>query len=691
MTLLKMSGAGALMILAVTVIRVLAVNRLPKKAFLVLWAVVLARLLIPFSLPCALSVYSLAPAAETPVVPVGTVVPAAGMTVMTGTAVPAASSGTRFVDGWTLAWLAGAAVYAAFFGAAYLKCRRKFRESVPLENREAEDWLNLHPLRRVIALRQSGRISAPLTYGVLRPVILMPKSTDWRDTESLRFVLAHEYVHIRRFDAVTKLALTAALCVHWFNPAVWLMYVLANRDIELSCDETVVRLFGTRAKPAYAMALLRMEEARSGLTPLCSHFSRNAMEERIIAIMKMKKTTWAALLAAAVLVVGVTTAFATSARRQDRETIDRAMDAAAAYEEQTMMSIVNAEDGMTYYSEDDGQTWTALTDAEFKARYAVPDVEWWTAEEYSDWLENEKVELQNMIGERGWTPSTGWFTWDQQRVDEAIVMYEGILESIRNGVLVSKSVNGSEETMLAMGTQETGSTTWTVWDEQIQTTPPEPTREELLALYGAFGISFGENGDMLYNGQTVHVFVDGVDVGDGGYATHYVYRSDKGEVDLCTVRSRVENGDGSYDPFGPLTGIVVCDINLGAILSAQSQPAVAETAGTAAQESDWLAILSTVIQPQATYAETNADAMESEAGRAFPELLKEYEPFGISYVQSGPFVNLYYHGELVNAFIDRTPDGGYMTVGSIEEGGTINVQTVYDANGKLIDVKPVES
>lgn len=687
MTLLKMSGAGALMILAAAVIRVLAVNRLPKRAFLVLWAAVLARLLIPFSLPCAFSVYSLAPAAETPVVRTGTAVPAVGITVMPGTAVPAVSAGPPPVDGRTLVWLAGAAACAAFFGAAYLKCRRKFRESSPLENGEAREWLDARPLRRVIALRQSGRISAPLTYGVLRPVILLPKSTDWRDTDGLRFVLAHEYVHIRRFDAVTKLALTAALCVHWFNPAVWLMYALANRDIELSCDEAVVRLFGTRAKSAYAMALLRMEEARSGLTPLCSHFSRNAMEERIIAIMKMKKTTWAALFAAAALVVGVTTAFATSARRLDREAVDRAMNAAVAYEEQTMTSFVNPEDGKTYYSEDDGQTWTALTEEEYEARYPTPDVEWWTAEEYSDWLENEKVELQSMIGERGWTPSTGWFTWDQQRVDEAIVMYEGILESIRNGVLVSKSVNGSEDTMLAMGTEEYGYGVGMAREDCGQTVAAEPTREELLALYGPFGISFDGNGYMLYNGKTVRVFVDGVDLGDGGYATRYVYRNDKGEVGLCTVRDRIENGDGSYDPFGPLTGIVGCDVNLGTILSAQSQPAVTEGTGTGPEEAGRSMILSTVLQMQDAYA----DAEESEPGRAFPEMLREYEPFGLAYVQSGPFVNLYYHGELVDTFIDRTPDGGYMTVGSVDEGGDINVQTVYDDNGKLIGVKPVES
>ena len=120
-------------------------------------------------------------------------------------------------------------------------------------------------------------------------------------------------MHIRRFDSITKLVLIAVLCVHWFNPLVWVMYILANRDIELSCDEAVVRLFGETTKAAYARALISMEETRSGLTPLCNNFSKNAIEERITAIMKIKKASIFSLVVALALVVGVTTAFATSA------------------------------------------------------------------------------------------------------------------------------------------------------------------------------------------------------------------------------------------------------------------------------------------------------------------------------------------------------------------------------------------
>lgn len=97
------------------------------------------------------------------------------------------------------------------------------------------------------------------------------------------------------------------------------MYVLLNRDIELSCDEAVLQLFGGRSKADYAMALLHLEEKRGGTAPLCSGFSINAIEERIKAIMKCKKHSVAALAAAVGLVFGVTAAFATSANRGKRE------------------------------------------------------------------------------------------------------------------------------------------------------------------------------------------------------------------------------------------------------------------------------------------------------------------------------------------------------------------------------------
>ena len=552
MKLLQMSLAGGVMILVITVIRALAIERLPKKTFLALWAAALARLLAPVSLPSALSIYSLL-ARRAPAAAEWTAVPALpALPAETGAAAAAAAQQTASVPAAqppvrTIVWAVGAAVCAVVFAVAYGRCCREFRASFPVENDVTRRWLQSHPLRRTIAIRQSGRISSPLTFGVLRPVILMPKKTDWTDETALRYVLEHEFVHIQRFDVLSKLLLIAAVCVHWFNPLVWVMYVLANRDLELSCDETVLRRFGGDVRAAYARVLIRMEAARGGFAPLCNHFGKNAIEERITAIMKTKRITIVSLGLAALLVAGTVTVFATSAKsgtsgtpvkasgafaeenaafagsggtavesgvplqpdteytaagissegrlwyyagqpvamiyddndsiymdeeaaggcylhvrrdsagvisgvdvltkEQFRELADQRMNAASdtTYEESTLMSYVDPADGRTYYSFDGGKTFEPLTDAEFEARFPTPDVVWWTYDEYKAWLDNEKVELQSLLGQTG-----GDYTWTQQKIDETIALYESILKDIQNGVLYSKTVDGSDDVMLSM-------------------------------------------------------------------------------------------------------------------------------------------------------------------------------------------------------------------------------------------------
>ncbi|MOA56927.1 hypothetical protein D3C78_1810110 [compost metagenome] len=76
-------------------------------------------------------------------------------------------------------------------------------------------------------------------------------------------------------------------------------------------------------------------------------------------------------------------------------------------------------------------------------------MEWWSYEEYKAWLENEKKELSQIIGDKGWNPTEGWYTWTQEKVDEAIARYEETLEDIKNGVLLSKSLDGNSDVVLS--------------------------------------------------------------------------------------------------------------------------------------------------------------------------------------------------------------------------------------------------
>lgn len=307
--LLRMSVTGGVLVVVIALLRAVLAERLPKRTFLALWAVALVRLVLPFRIPSPVSVYNAAPKLD--------LGPAPALTAPVLPAEYAAGAGAN-IPLLPLAWLIGALACGLFFLIAWVRCRREFREALPVEDEFSLGWVREQGLRRKVRLRQSDRVAAPLTYGLARPVVLMPKGTDWADRDRVRYVLTHEFFHIRRLDGLWKLLLTLALCLHWFNPLVWLMYALANRDLELSCDERVVRSFGAEAKKGYALTLLSMEEGRSGLRPLCNHFSKNAIEERIRAIMSMKKTTAWAMAAGLVVVIGVTVAFATSAA--DKET-----------------------------------------------------------------------------------------------------------------------------------------------------------------------------------------------------------------------------------------------------------------------------------------------------------------------------------------------------------------------------------
>ena len=317
----------------------------------------------------------------------------------------------------------------------------------------------------------AGRISSPLTFGVLRPVILVPKKTDWTDETALRYVLEHEFVHIQRFDVLSKLLLIAAVCVHWFNPLVWVMYVLANRDLELSCDETVLRRFGGDVRAAYARVLIRMEAARGGtavetgapLQPNADYTAAGISSKGRLwyyagqpvamiyddndSIYMDEEAAGGCYLHVRRDSAGVISGVDVLTKEQFRELADQRMNAASdtTYEESTLMSYVDPADGRTYYSFDGGKTFEPLTDAEFEARFPTPDVVWWTYDEYKAWLDNEKVELQSLLGQTG-----GDYTWTQQKIDETIALYESILKDIQNGVLYSKTVDGSDDVMLSM-------------------------------------------------------------------------------------------------------------------------------------------------------------------------------------------------------------------------------------------------
>lgn len=512
MTIVEMSLSACVPIVAIVMIRALALHKLPKKTFLVLWGVVICRLLVPLSVPSRFSIYTgvdylkkmFAQDSGTSISVGVADIPqmnpvSGGVGQVMKVIVPAVASRS-----WLeLLWLGVMGACALFFIVAYIRCRREFRMSLPVEHEIATRWLQEHPLRRPVAIRMNERIKAPLTYGIIRPVILFPKKTDWTDETQLQYVLAHEFTHIRQFDTLKKLVLTAALCVHWFNPLVWVMVVLANRDMELACDEAVVRSFGETTKSAYALTLIGLEEKKGRLFPLATHFSKNAIEERIVSIMKIKKTSLAGMVLALALVAGTTTVFATTSAannplKPQQTPVDlskQPLSTETVSDSQTAISsYVNQVDGKTYYSWDGGVTWTPLTDAEFKAKYPVADVVWWTYEEYKQWLDKEKVALQAIIGEKMYNEKEGWHVFTQEKFNETLALYESVLADLKNGIQHSKTVDGADNVSLSITQQDkqfaetaqSFSLYVALSDGKEVSFGPYATKEELVAVVKSF-------------------------------------------------------------------------------------------------------------------------------------------------------------------------------------------------------------
>ena len=123
-------------------------------------------------------------------------------------------------------------------------------------------------------------------------------------------VLLHEMVHIKRKDNLIKIIMLLAVCIHWFNPLVWIMCILFNRDIELSCDEKVIASLGENTKKQYAMALITLAEKQYHWSLFSNGFGKNAIHERIVAIMKYKKITAISVICTIVFLGAALTVFA---------------------------------------------------------------------------------------------------------------------------------------------------------------------------------------------------------------------------------------------------------------------------------------------------------------------------------------------------------------------------------------------
>lgn len=302
--LLNLSISASWLVLAVLVLRLIS-KRSPKWVNVLLWGIVALRLVLPFSIESALS---LIPSAET-------VSPAAvqfdpaptitsGVSVIDNAvnpslsehfaAVPTASVNPLYVwaylAGWV--WLIGLGAMLLYALVSYLRLRR--RVSVSLCVRE-----NIY---------LCDAISSPFILGVVKPHIYLPSGLDEVQRQN---VLAHEQAHLARRDHWWKPLGFALLAVYWFNPVLWLAYTLLCRDIELACDERVIRTMDESAVKTYSTVLLACSMPRKAVITCPLAFGEVGVKERVRNALHYKKPAFWVVAASVTVCVVVAVCFLT--------------------------------------------------------------------------------------------------------------------------------------------------------------------------------------------------------------------------------------------------------------------------------------------------------------------------------------------------------------------------------------------
>lgn len=307
--IVNMSISATWIVLAVLVLRLL-LKRAPKWVNVLLWGIVAVRLICPFSLESALS---LIPSTET--VSPGIMMDRtpridSGVPLVNGVVNPIISSSFTpdpmtsanplqiFIPVLANFWILGMAVLFLYTVVSYWRVKRKVRTAVLLKEN----------------IFQSEHVASPFVLGIIKPKIYLPFEMGERETA---YVIAHEQAHIRRKDHLWKPVGFLILTVHWLNPFVWLGYVLLCRDIELACDEKVVKEFDTAQKADYSQALLRCSINRRAIAACPLAFGEVGVKSRVRSVLNYKKPAFWLILVAVLVSVAVAVCFLTDPKTKN--------------------------------------------------------------------------------------------------------------------------------------------------------------------------------------------------------------------------------------------------------------------------------------------------------------------------------------------------------------------------------------
>jgi beta-lactamase regulating signal transducer with metallopeptidase domain len=342
--ILNMSISAGIIAVVVILLRLIMKNRINKTLILLFWAIVFIKLVLPFELPSPTSVFNALPNTNithsvdnfilNPQNNIQTLNRGINTSVVArtdseiiksySTAKPATTpiKAVSFADVMPFIWFCGALLLFLFFFCNYIAVHLRFNEAVMIKNNFVEEFIKQYNLKRKVRVLKSTTVKSPVVFGVLRPKIILPYDFDLENETTLKHILTHEMQHIKRFDNLTNLIVLLLLCLHWFNPIVWLSKVLLSKDIEAACDEGTLRKLGEQSKCEYAESLLRIAQHNRKFSPaFFVSFGESNVKSRIKAILKYKKITVASIVITIIFLVVLIASCATKALSNETKNV----------------------------------------------------------------------------------------------------------------------------------------------------------------------------------------------------------------------------------------------------------------------------------------------------------------------------------------------------------------------------------
>ena len=310
--IINMSISASWLVLAVLILR-FVLKKAPKWINVLLWGIVAIRLICPFSFESTLS---LIPSAETIPLNIGmdtTSTINSGISAINNAVNPIISQSNTPMAGasvnllqitigiYEYIWIFGMIALALYTAISYWRLRRKVDTAVRYKDN----------------IFQSENVSFPFVLGIIKPRIYLPFKMNG---QYLEYVVAHEQAHICRKDHWWKPLGFLLLMIHWFNPLMWLAYVLLCRDIELACDEKVIKELGNEQRGDYTQALVACSVNRRMIAACPLAFGEVSVKERVKSVMNYKKPAFWVIIISVIVCVGVAVCFLTNPK-QDSYTL----------------------------------------------------------------------------------------------------------------------------------------------------------------------------------------------------------------------------------------------------------------------------------------------------------------------------------------------------------------------------------